>query len=51
MPHFDLSPEQQSLIELARDFGEKEMRPHVEHFDQTGEYPWPIIKKLMSLVL
>jgi acyl-CoA dehydrogenase len=51
MPHFDLSPEQQSLIELARDFGEKEMRPHVEHFDQTGEYPWPIIKKAHELGL
>ncbi|NDB64018.1 MAG: acyl-CoA dehydrogenase, partial [Nitrosopumilaceae archaeon] len=51
MPHFDLSPEQQSLIELAREFGEKEMRPHVEHFDQTGEYPWPIIKKAHELGL
>jgi acyl-CoA dehydrogenase len=51
MPHFDLSPEQQSLIELARDFGEKEMRPHVEHFDQTGEYPWPVIKKAHELGL
>jgi acyl-CoA dehydrogenase len=51
MPHFDLSPEQQSLIELARDFGEKEMRPQVEHFDQTGEYPWPIIKKAHELGL
>ncbi len=51
MSNFDLSPEQQSLIELARDFGEKEMRPHVEHFDQTGEYPWPIIKKAHELGL
>lgn len=51
MPHFDLSPEQQSLIELARDFGEKEMRPQVEHFDQTGEYPWPVIKKAHELGL
>jgi acyl-CoA dehydrogenase len=45
MAHFDLSSEQQSLIDLARDFGEKEMKPHVEHYDQSGEYPWPVIKK------
>ncbi len=51
MAQFDLSPEQQSLIDLARDFGEKEMKPQVEHFDQTGEYPWPIIKKAHEIGL
>ncbi len=45
MATFDLSPEQQSLIDLARDFGEKEMRPRIEHHDVTGEYPWEVIKK------
>lgn len=51
MANFDLSPEQQSLIELARDFGAKEMAPHIEHYDVTGEYPWPIIKKAHELGL
>ena len=45
MPQFDLSSEQQSLIDLARDFGQKEMAPLVEKYDQSGEYPWPVIKK------
>lgn len=45
MINFELSDEQKALVELARQFGEKEMAPHVEHFDRTMEYPWPVIKK------
>ena len=45
MIDFDLSSEQQSLIDLARSFGEKEMAPKAAHYDETMEYPWPIIKK------
>lgn len=51
MIQLDLSSEQQSLIELARDFGQKEMTPLVEHHDQTGEFPWPVIKKAHELGL
>lgn len=42
---FELSDEQKALVDLARQFGEKEMAPHVEHYDRTMEYPWPILKK------
>jgi acyl-CoA dehydrogenase len=45
MIHLALSDEQKSLIQLAKDFGEKEMRPRIEHHDHTGEYPWEIIRK------
>lgn len=45
MIDLSLSDEQKSLQELARQFGEKEMAPRIEHHDQTGEYPWDVIKK------
>jgi acyl-CoA dehydrogenase len=45
MIDLSLSDEQRSLQELARQFGEKEMAPRIEHHDHTGEYPWDVIKK------
>jgi len=45
MIDLSLSDEQKSLQDLARQFGEKEMAPRVEHHDTTGEYPWEVIKK------
>ncbi len=51
MINLELSDEQKSLIELAREFGEKEMKPLVEHHDVTGEYPMQVIKKAHELGL
>lgn len=51
MISFDLSEEQKALIDLARQFGENEMAPRVEHHDQTGEYPWEVIKKAHAVGL
>lgn len=45
MIDFELTDEQKALVELARQFGEKEMAPHVAHYDDTMEYPMPIIQK------
>ncbi len=45
MSSFDLTEEQKGLIALAKQFGEKEMAPRVEHHDHTGEYPMDVIKK------
>jgi acyl-CoA dehydrogenase len=45
MIHLELSDQQKALVDLARQFGEKEMAPKVEHHDHTGEYPWEVIKK------
>ncbi|RME79986.1 MAG: acyl-CoA dehydrogenase [Caldilineae bacterium] len=45
MLHFELSSEQRMLRELAHDFAEKEIKPVAEHYDQTHEFPWPIIEK------
>ncbi|MBC7544764.1 MAG: acyl-CoA dehydrogenase family protein [Candidatus Sericytochromatia bacterium] len=48
---FSLSEEQKGLQKLAHDFAEKEIRPRAAHHDETGEYPWEIIKKAHEIGL
>ncbi|MDP2313265.1 MAG: acyl-CoA dehydrogenase family protein [Pseudomonadota bacterium] len=48
---FGLSEEQQALQELARDFAKNEMRPVAAHHDETGEYPYDVLKKAHALGL
>jgi alkylation response protein AidB-like acyl-CoA dehydrogenase len=48
---FDISPEQQDLIELARDFGEREIAPHVAEYDREERFPVEIIEKAAGLGL
>lgn len=45
MVSFDLSPEQESLRQLAHDFAKNEIRPVAAHLDETGEYPRDLAKK------
>ncbi|MCC6602594.1 MAG: acyl-CoA dehydrogenase family protein [Anaerolineae bacterium] len=47
--HFALNNEQKMIQQLARDFARNEMAPVAEHYDQTHEYPWPVIKKAQAL--
>ncbi|MAT97726.1 MAG: acyl-CoA dehydrogenase [Anaerolineaceae bacterium] len=47
--NFSLNDEQKMIQQLARDFARNEMAPAAEHYDQTHEYPWPIIKKAQEL--
>lgn len=47
--NFSLNEEQTMIQQLARDFARNEMAPAAEHYDQTHEYPWPIIKKAQEL--
>ena len=42
---FELSDEQKALQDLARKFTKEEIIPMAAHYDKTGEYPWPIVKK------
>ncbi len=42
---FALSDEQQALRDAAHDFALNVMRPVAEHHDQTGEYPWEVLKE------
>ncbi len=49
--NFALNDEQKMIQQLARDFARNEMAPVAEHYDQTHEYPWPVIKKAQALGL
>jgi acyl-CoA dehydrogenase len=49
--NFSLNDEQKMIQQLARDFARNEMAPAAEHYDQSHEYPWPIIKKAQELGL
>ncbi len=45
MLSFTLTEEQAMIRDMARNFAKKELLPKAEHYDQSDEYPWPIIKK------
>ncbi|HSH02147.1 MAG TPA: acyl-CoA dehydrogenase family protein [Anaerolineae bacterium] len=48
---FQLTEEHEMIQGLARDFARNEMAPKAEHYDQTHEYPWPVIKKAQEIGL
>lgn len=48
---FELNDEQKALQELARKFTREEIVPVAAHYDKTGEYPWPIVKKAWEVGL
>lgn len=41
----ELNGEQKQLQDAVRKFTKEEIIPVASHYDQTMEYPWPIIKK------
>ena len=43
---FDLTPEQEALRQLARDFAQKEIAPVAAEYDEREEFPLPIYQKL-----
>jgi len=51
MLDFTLSEEQRALQQLAREFAQKEIVPVAAHYDETCEYPWPVLKKAHELGL
>ncbi len=46
--NFTLTDDQRMLQDLARDFARNEIAPAAEHYDQTSEFPWPILKKAQA---
>ncbi|HKW93451.1 MAG TPA: acyl-CoA dehydrogenase family protein [Methylomirabilota bacterium] len=44
--NFQLTPEQQEVRALARDFAEREVAPVIRHFDEAQEFPHEILNKL-----
>ncbi len=48
---FRLNDEQRMIRDMARDFAQKEIAPHAAHYDETGEFPYEIVKKMGALGL
>ncbi len=48
---FNLTPEQEMLRKIVREFSEKELLPKAAYLDETGEFPMDIIKKVADLGL
>jgi alkylation response protein AidB-like acyl-CoA dehydrogenase len=44
--NFALTPEQQEVRALARDFAEREIAPVIHHYDEVQEFPHEIMAKL-----
>lgn len=44
--NFALTPEQQEVRALARDFAEREVAPVIHHFDEAQEFPHEILARL-----
>src|SRR5207253_10830995 len=42
---FTVSREQEEIQALAHEFAEKEIRPVAAHYDETEDFPWPVLKK------
>ncbi len=51
MIDFSLTEEQKALQKLARDFAQNEMAPVAAEHDESGEFPWPIVRKAHELGL
>ena len=51
MLNFQLSGEQRMIRDLARDFAEKEIKPLAEEYDQSGEFPWPVVREAQEAEL
>jgi alkylation response protein AidB-like acyl-CoA dehydrogenase len=51
MVAFSLTEEQKALRKMARDFAQNEMAPLAAEYDESGEFPWPIIEKAHGLGL
>jgi len=43
--NFEINPDQRELLDLAEKFTADEIIPNAAHYDKTGEYPWPVLRK------
>ncbi len=46
-----LTEEQEAVRDLARTIAEEEIRPVAAHYDVTGEFPWPVVRKMAEVDL
>src|SRR5258708_23879854 len=43
---YELTEEQQAIVETAREIAQKKIKKVREHYDKTEEYPWEIVEEL-----
>ena len=43
---YELTEEQQAIVETARDIAQQKIKKVREHYDKTEEYPWEIVEEL-----
>jgi acyl-CoA dehydrogenase len=48
---FSLSEEHKEIIKWAHEFAEKEIRPVAAVYDETEDFPWPVLKKAAEVGL
>lgn len=46
---FQLSEELRMIRDLAQDFALKEIMPLAEEYDQSGDFPWPVVRKAQQV--
>ena len=51
MLDYGLTEEQQAIQELARTIADEQVRPVAAEYDVTGEFPWPVVKKMAEVDL
>jgi len=44
--NYFLTEEQKMMIEVAREVAERVIKPVREHYDETEEFPWPVVEEL-----
>jgi butyryl-CoA dehydrogenase len=48
---YQLTEEQEAIRDLARTIADEEIRPVAAEYDVSGEFPWPIVKKMAEVDL
>jgi acyl-CoA dehydrogenase len=48
---FTLSEDQVAAQKWVREFAQKEIRPVAPHYDETEDFPWPVLRKAASIGL
>src|SRR5437667_47470 len=51
MISFELSDEQKEIRDWVHSFAEREIRPVAHQYDESEEFPWPIVKKAAEVGL
>ncbi len=51
MADFALTAEQKEFQKWVHDFAEKEIRPVAPEYDETEDFPWPVLKKAAEIGL